>query len=127
MTLGRLAVLASAGLLLGSCTGVRPTLAAERYVRDWQVERPLSAGVIKGLSLGVFPRTRYGEGARPASTHDPYGMSRAVYREVARLGCSQYRVGLVSGIAFWVFCAGGGLFRRLTTLKARRLERGNGE
>lgn len=127
MKLGRLAVLVSAGLLLGSCAGVRPPLAAERYVRDWQVERPLSAGVIKGLSLGVFPRTRYGEGARPASTNDPYGMSRAVYREVARLGCSQYRVGLVSGIAFWVFCAGGGLFRRLTTLKARRLERGNGK
>lgn len=118
-------MLASAGLLLGSCTGIQPTHAAERYVRDWQVERPLSAGVLKGLTLGVFPRTRYGEGARPASVHDPYGMSLAVYREVARLGCSQYRVGLVSGIAFWMFCAGGGLFRRLTTLKARRLEMGN--
>jgi hypothetical protein len=122
---GRLAMLASAGLLLGFCAGIQPTHATERYVRDWQVERPLSAGVLKGLTLGVFPRTRYGEGARPASAHDPYGMSLAVYREVARLGCSQYRVGLVSGIVFWMFCAGGGLFRRLTTLKARRLEMGN--
>jgi hypothetical protein len=118
----RIAIVVAGGLLIGSCALSPDAVAGARYVRDWQVERPLSAGVLKGLSLGTFPGTRYGQAATEASPHDPYGMSYAVYEEVQRLGRVQYRAGLAFGGGFWLLLMGGGIYRRLTTLQIRRLE-----
>lgn len=118
----RIALVVAGGLLIGSCEFVPDAVASARYVRDWQVERPLSAGVLKGLSLGTFPGTRYGQRATDASPHDPYGMSYAVYEQVERLGRPQYRAGLLFGGGLWVLVVAGGIHRRLTTLQIRRLE-----
>ena len=107
----RIALVVAGGLLIGSGAFVPDAVASARYVRDWQVERPLSAGVLKGLSLGTFPGTRYGQRATDASPH-----------EVERLGRPQYRAGLLFGGGFWVLVVAGGIHRRLTTLQIRRLE-----
>lgn len=123
----RIAAVLAGGLLIGSCALVPEAVGANRYIRDWQVERPLAAGVIKGLSLGAFPAARYGHAGAAASPHDPYGMSYAVYEEVQRLGRVQYRAGLVFGGGFWLFVVGGGIHRRLTTLQIRRLESAHGQ
>lgn len=108
--------------LIGSCAPPPPAAAAPRYVRDWQVERPLAAGVLKGLTLGAFPSARFGTGAAAASPYDPYGMSAAVYAEVGRLATAQHRAGLVLGAGWWVFVIGGVIHRSLHRLRSKRLE-----
>jgi hypothetical protein len=108
--------------LLGSCCIAPPASAGERYVRDWQVERPLISGVIKGLTLGAYPPAAFGLGSVAASPYDPYGMSAAVHGEVRRLGSPQHHVGVALGAGWWMFVLAGVIHRRLLTLRLRRLE-----
>ena len=119
----RLAAIAVGAALMGSCALPSAANAGARYVRDWQVERPLAAGVIKGLTLGAFPAARFGTGAEAASPYDPYGMSAAVYAEVGRLAAPQHRAGLALGAGWWLFVVGGVVHRGLHTLQLSRLER----
>jgi hypothetical protein len=119
---GRTAAIAVTAGLLGSCC-IAPTASAEeRYVRDWQVERPLISGVIKGLTLGAYPPAAFGLGSVAASPYDPYGMSAAVHGEVRRLGSPQHHVGVALGAGWWMFVLAGVIHRRLLTLRLRRLE-----
>ena len=122
MTVRRMAAIAVTAGLLGSCCFAPPASADDRYVRDWQVERPLVSGVIKGLTLGGFPAERFGEGAVAASPHDPYGMSAAVHGEVRRLASPQHHVGVGLGAGWWIFVFAGVIHRGLLTLRLRRLE-----
>lgn len=111
------------GLMLAASLFATNAVAQARYVRDWAVERPFSAGLMKGMTVGLFPRTGYGEGGREASAYDPYGLSPLVHEEVARLGAPQYRLGVSLGLGVWIFALGGVLHRRLTTLTLSRLEK----
>jgi hypothetical protein len=108
--------------LVGSCSLAPPAAGADRYVRDWPVERPLVSGVLKGLTLGAFPGAAFGHGAVPASLYDPYGMSAAVHAEVARLGGPQHRLGVGLGAGWWIFVFGGVIHRWVLTLQLRRVE-----
>jgi len=94
-------------------------------LRDWQVENPLTSGITKGLSLGAFPSSRFGEGAVIASEHDPFGMPRAVYRQVAAHGRMSNQLGQWLGFGFWAFAFGGVFYRLLHKLKVDALERTN--
>ena len=118
----RIAGIVVAAALIGSCALPPPVSAASRYVRDWQVERPLAAGVLKGLTLGAFPSTRFGAGGAAASPYDPYGMSAAVHAEVTRLATPQQRAGLALGAGWWLFVIGGVIHRSVHTLLMRRME-----
>jgi hypothetical protein len=93
-----------------------------RYVRDWQVERPVVAGLVNGLTVGVVPSTRFGSGGAAASPSDPYGVSGTVHAEVARLSEPAYRVATAVGLVFWVFCAAGVVHRYRSLARARALE-----
>jgi len=115
------AIAVTAGLL-GSCCVAPPASAEERYVRDWQVERPLISGVIKGLTLGAYPQEAFGLGTVAASPYDPYGMSAAVHGAVRRLASPQHHVGVALGAGWWMFLLAGVIHRRLLTLRLRRLE-----
>jgi hypothetical protein len=122
VTTRRIAAIAATAGLLGSCCVAPPVSADDRYVRDWQVERPLISGLIKGLTLGAFPGERFGHGTVAASPYDPYGMSAAVHGEVSRLASPQHHVGVGLGAGWWIFVLGGVIHRRLLTLRLRRVE-----
>ncbi len=117
-----MAAIALAAGLVGSCSVAPPAAGSDRYVRDWQVERPLISGVLKGLTLGAFPNARFGHGAVAASEYDPYGMSAAAYAEVTRLSEPQHRFGTGLGAGWWLFVIAGVIHRRVLTLRIRHVE-----
>jgi hypothetical protein len=97
--------------------------AGSAYVRDWQVERPLASGVLRGLSLGTVGGREFGSQPVTASRHDPYGMSLAVHGQLVRLGRPQHVVGVVLGSALWPFVLVGIALRRRADRIAAHEER----
>lgn len=96
---------------------------ATRTLRDWRVENPMTAGITKGLTLGMFPGGKYTQGAVYASVYDPFGMSRSVYQQVATHGKTSHQVGQAMGYGFWAFTLGGVFYRLLHKLKVDVLEK----
>jgi hypothetical protein len=124
--MNRLFVCVLMGLAATSPAAVAVAVAdaadAPRYVRDWQVERPVTSGVLRGLTLGLFPGPAFGHGTRAASPSDPFGMSALVHGEVQRLSARSHHLGTATGLAFWAFSAAGVVHRRRRLRQAAALE-----
>lgn len=87
-------------------------------VRDWTIERPATAGILNGISVGLYDGFGFGEQSESASPYDPYGMTPMVYKELSRSGRLPYRVGSAVGYLLSLLVIFGVPFRRLNTLSA---------
>ena len=85
--------------------------------RDWQVENPFAAGVLKGLTLMMFPRHFLGEGWRLGDKEDPYAVSGLVHQHMTNMSIVPYRTGMVAGLAFWLSIYLAMVCRHLNKLK----------
>lgn len=91
-------------------------LADDMSLRDWTVERPATAGVLNGMSVGLYGGFKLGSQSEEASSHDPYGMTTKVRSELVRVGRLPYRIGSAVGYLFSLLVIFGLPFRVLNTL-----------
>ena len=107
-------------LLLATALFLAPVsaLSDDAGARDWTIERPVLAGFLTGLTVGLCRGCRLGAGVRPAGSHDPFAMTPLVRSELMRLAARPYHLGQAFGTGYLAIVIGGVFFRRLNRLRA---------